>query len=617
MTRDESTVHFTSRSDDEQLRKYHPVGSFYSAKSTVFAVWAPERKSVALIIHQEKLSLIKDDFGYWQVRVDGVLPGDRYFFQLDNGPKMPDPASLSQPDGVHEASSVVDRAFDWRDAGWKGLSLGEMVIYELHVGTFTDEGTFAGIEEKLDYLKSVGVNAIELMPVAQFPGTRNWGYDGVFPFAVQTSYGGVRGLKQLVDVCHQNGVAVILDVVYNHLGPEGNYLEHYGPYFTDKYKTGWGKAINYDDAYCDGVRNFFLQNALMWLEEFHIDGLRLDAIHAIWDSGAVHFIEELRRRVSDLENESGKKKVLIAEFDLNNPRYINPPSKGGYGLDGQWIDEFHHALHSVVTGEKDGYYEDFGDITHLERAYRDSYVYTGQYSRHRKKYFGTVVQNSYDQFVVFAQNHDQVGNRLFGDRLSKSLSFEQLKLVASAYLLSPYVPMLFMGEEYGERNPFQYFISHSDEKLVQAVREGRKKEFEYFGWKEDVPDPQSEATFQQCKLSWNYESDKGAAKLLDYYRFLITFRKTRKAMRGVSRDSMKVFLSNGKIICFTRAFEDDAIVVVLNFSDSERVLHVPVSRPLSLLMNSASEDWYNPNPLPAVNSITLAAHSIQIFEFTT
>jgi maltooligosyltrehalose trehalohydrolase len=344
-----------------------------------FTVWAPSKNKVELIVDdQSPLSLERDEYGYWSTEIKSLKGTERYCYRID-GKDLPDPASRFQPDGVHKASCLIDTYFDWTDQNWNGIALQDMVIYELHVGTFTKEGTFAGVISKLDYLVELGVNAIEIMPVAQFPGSRNWGYDGVFPFAVQASYGGAVGFKKLINAAHTKGIAVILDVVYNHLGPEGNYFGEYGPYFTHKYKTFWGQAINYDDAWCDGVRNFFWQNALMWLDEFHVDGLRMDAVHAIWDFSALHFIEELTTRVNELEKRSGCKKILIAEIDLNNPRYISPKSRGGYGMQGQWIDEFHHALHSLVTGEKDGYYEDFGDAKHFAKALRDCYVYTGEY----------------------------------------------------------------------------------------------------------------------------------------------------------------------------------------------------------------------------------------------
>jgi maltooligosyltrehalose trehalohydrolase len=499
---------------------------------------------------------------------------------------------------VHGPSAIVDEEFAWTDAGWKGVALSDMVIYELHTGTFTDEGNFGGIISRLGYLKNLGINTIELMPVAQFPGSRNWGYDGVYPFAVQDSYGGSSGLKELVNAAHANGIAVILDVVYNHLGPEGTYFNAFGPYFTDKYKTNWGKAINFDDAWCDGVRHYYWQNALMWLSEYHIDGLRLDAVHSIWDNSAPHFIEVLVRKVKALEEKTGTRKVLIAEFDLNNPRYIQSPSAGGYGLDGQWADEFHHALHSLVTGEKDGYYEDFGDIVHLERSFRDSYVYSGQYSVHRKKTFGMQpVETGYDQFVVFSQNHDQIGNRMLGDRLSTHLSFESLKVAAAAVIFSPHVPMLFMGEEYGEKRPFQYFISHTDEELIRLIRKGRKEEFSYFKWEGELPDPQDEKTFRQCVLSWNHLSGDGQA-LHDYYKHIIGLRLHHAALRSRSRDSLQLASGDGqKLIAFTRKAEDERLLVVLNFEKAVSTLDAIDLGIVRKIFDSSSTNWKGPGEI--------------------
>jgi len=601
----------------------HPfVGAYLIERSCAFTVWAPHRKKVDVYLPDVHSShpMTKNDFGYWSVGLDGIDAGSPYFFVLDDEKKYPDPASRAQPEGVHGASSVISRDYNWTDEGWKGLPLSEMVMYELHVGTFSPSRSFDGIIERLGYLKDLGVNTIELMPVAQFPGNRNWGYDGVCPFAVQWSYGGPQGLKQLVDVAHSEGIAVVLDVVYNHQGPEGNYLGEFGPYFTDKYKTGWGKAINYDDAWCDGVRNFYWQNALMWLDEFHLDGLRLDAVHAIWDFSAKPFIEELALLVRKLEETSGRKKVLIAEFDLNNPRYITEPAKGGYGLDGQWVDEYHHALHSLLTKETDGYYEDFGTTDHLVRSLSDAYVYTGQYSVHRKKYFGRRPEGTtHDQFVVFAQNHDQVGNRMLGERLSTMLSFEGMKLAAASVLLSPYVPMLFMGEEYGETNPFQYFISHTDKELVELVRKGRKAEFSYFNWQGEVPDPQDEQTFENCTLSWAVQKGGQPRTLFLFYQHLIGLRKTRPALRAKERETLKVLSSAGNVVCFVRRSKGDSLIILLNFNDKTTRFSLPVPGKQRQIFDSASTAWGGPasSENPVVESggeIMLNPLSVLIFE---
>ncbi len=587
-----------------------------------FSVWAPLKNKIEVILpdSNESFPLTKNDYGFWSGTKKPVTTGTDYFFRIDGAKQIPDPASRSQRQGVHGPSTVVDTFFAWTDFQWKGLPLGDMVIYELHVGTFTERHDFEGVISKLPYLRSLGINAIELMPLSQFPGSRNWGYDGVFPFAVQASYGGVSGLKKLVDQAHQFGIAVILDVVYNHQGPEGNYLGEFGPYFTDKYKTGWGEAVNFDDAWCDGVRQYYWQNALMWLDEFHIDGLRMDAVHAIWDFSAQHFIEELNRKVRDLEKKVGRKKVLIAEFDLNNPRYINPVSKGGYGMDGQWIDEFHHSLHSLVTGEVDGYYEDFGETDHLSKSLKESYVYTGEYSIHRKKLFGRSPEGTtYDQFIVFAQNHDQIGNRMLGDRLSTQLSHEGLKLSAGAFLLSPHVPMLFMGEEYGEKNPFQYFISHTDKKLVEMVRKGRKEEFSYFKWQGEVPDPQSEETFEQCVLSWEMDDKGHSKKLFAFYQYLIEFRKKRTAMKGKTRDTLNVLPSPDRIIAFERKFQDDYLLVVLNFNKQSVSFPLSENGKLKRIVDSSSTEWsgpgeITPSKIETNEIITINPESLLIFE---
>lgn len=598
------------------------VGAIYKQGTTQFRVWAPQRKKLELVIGKKIHPMERDEFGYWSTELSNASPGTKYKFRLDELSTFPDPASRFQPEGVHGESVVTETEFKWTDNDWEGLALGEMIIYELHVGTFTNEGTFDGVVSKLNYLKKLGINAIEIMPIAQFPGARNWGYDGVYPFAVQDSYGGPEGLKRLVNEAHKKGIAVILDVVYNHQGPEGNYLSEYGPYFTDKYKTGWGKAINFDDAYSDAVRAFYWQNALMWLDEFHIDGLRLDAVHAIWDNGASHFVEILKQKVNMLEQQCGRKKVLIAEFDLNNPRYIDSIENGGFGLDGQWIDEFHHALHSLVTGETNGYYEDFGKVSHFIKALKDSYVYTGQYSVHRKKMFGaTPALNPYSQFVVFAQNHDQIGNRLLGERLTSQLSFEGLKLTAAAYLLTPHVPMLFMGEEYGERNPFQYFVSHTDSDLVNAVREGRKKEFSYFNWEGEVPDPQSEDTFDKCVLSWRMDKGTERATLLEFYKWLIAFRKERPAMLGRDRSCLTILpSSHPEIVLYDIHHAGDRIMVALNFSKEHNLFLQPFSFPLRRIFDSSSMQWGgqadHPNTLAEADEpIPMNPQSVSIFEF--
>lgn len=586
-----------------------------------FTVWAPFANSVQVEIVSPKKQLLtmeKDNFGYWQAQGNDIQPGTKYWYVLDKNLKRPDPASRSQPDGVHQPSQVVNQhAFDWKDPGWKGIPLKDMIIYELHTGTFTPRGTFQGIIEKLDYLKELGINTIEIMPVAQFPGERNWGYDGVYPFAVQHSYGGVNGLKQLVDACHQKNMAVILDVVYNHMGPEGNYLADFGPYFTDKYKTPWGMALNFDDDYCDHVRNYFLQNALMWLDGFHIDGLRLDAVHAIMDLGAKHFLKELREEVDNLENHNQRPYELIAESDMNDIKLIKPMEQGGYGINGQWFDDFHHAIHTLATGESDGYYTDYGKIEHLAKAFQNTFVYNGIYSSYRKRTIGNDASGEPGgKFVVCSQNHDQVGNRMLGDRLSTLVSFEMLKLMAGTVLISPYVPMLFMGEEYGETKPFLYFVSHTDPGLVEAVRKGRKEEFETFKWQGEVPDPQSQETFEKSKLNWDFKNDEKAKILFSYYQFLIKNRKEGK-FSAFSKEKISVQYSEGEKLMIIHSNEktQDAkpTLCVLNFSENDTSFNLPGStRGWGKFLDSAEVAWNGPGGAESANIIR--AESIIIYQ---
>ncbi len=496
-----------------------------------FRVWAPKARVMAVEMVDQNRSAIpmqSVDAGYFEATVEGVGPRARYRYLLDGKNARPDPASRFQPEGVHGPSAVIDpHSFVWTDTAWQGMPLNDMIIYELHVGTFTREGTFESIIPHLSYLKdTVGITAIELMPVAQFPGGRNWGYDGVYPFAPQSTYGGPEGLKRLVDACHALGIAVILDVVYNHLGPEGNYLGEYGPYFTDRYKTPWGSAINYDGPSSDPVRHHVISNALYWVTEYHIDALRLDAIHGIYDFGTTHILKELASSVQTQAARLNRKVAVIAESDLNDTRVIDPPAHGGFGLDGQWNDDFHHTLRVVLTGEQQGYYEDFHGIQDLGAAVREGFVYNGRYSAHRRRRHGCSSQHCRpSQFVVFSQNHDQIGNRAAGDRLSTCLSFDLLKVARALVLLSPNIPLLFMGEEYGETAPFQYFIEHSDPNLIEAVRQGRRHEFAHFGWKEgEIPDPQDLATFDRCRLNRD-RLDGRQTGLLRWTSALIHLRK--------------------------------------------------------------------------------------------
>ena len=568
------------------------------------ALWAPkvDYAEIYYVDKNKSEQLIGGELGLWTLTTDSLKPGDLYFFKLDGKVQFPDPASLSQPDGVHGASQAINnREFNWTDEKWKNFALKDYIFYELHVGTFTSEGTFAAIEEKLDYLIDLGITAIEIMPVSQFSGERNWGYDGVFPFSVQNSYGGAKGLQQLVNTCHNKGLAVVLDVVFNHIGPEGNHLENFGHYFTDKYHTPWGNAINFDDAWCDHVRNFFIENTLMWFRDFHIDGLRMDAVHAIKDFSPLHILQEIKLYVDELIHETGRNHYLIAELDLNDTRYINAISKGGFGLDAQWIDEFHHALRVSSGQPKTGYYSDFDSIVSLAKSYEDAYVYDGAYSDHRKKKFGVkAAENPGQQFVVFSQNHDHVGNRMLGERTSELVSFEMQKLLAGAVLVSPYLPMLFMGEEYGETNPFQYFVSHTDPELADAVRKGRKKEFEAFHMEGEAPDPMSEGTFEKSKLQWQLTEQEPHKTMLSFYKKLITIRKEQAALHVLNRKDVSVeSLADQEVIILQRQHKIQHTICLMNFSKQPQQVKVPVYAPVwHKLMASSDLKWKGPGDLP-------------------
>ncbi|AYL98597.1 malto-oligosyltrehalose trehalohydrolase [Mucilaginibacter celer] len=562
------------------------------------AVWAPYAKKVAVIINDGTvIDLNTVAYGYWVLTTAALKPGDRYRFKLDDKMALPDPASLSQPNGVHGASMAIDiNQFKWTDAAWQNPGLGQYVIYELHAGTFSPAGTFEGIAEKLGYLKQLGITAIEIMPVAQFPGGRNWGYDGVFPYAVQNTYGGAEGLAKLVNICHKQGIAVILDVVYNHFGPEGNYMGIYGPYFTGKYHTPWGDAINFDDAWCDEVRHYFIQNVLMWFRDFHIDALRLDAVHAIKDFSAKHILKEIKENVDELMAQTGRKHHLIIEFDLNDPLFIDPIQKRGYGMDAQWIDEFHHALRVTAGEKRDGYYSDFEGIGHLAKAYNDAYVYDGIYSPGRLKTFGANANdNPGRQFIVFSQNHDHVGNRMLGERSSQLFGFEMQKLMAAAVMVSPFIPMLFMGEEWAESNPFQYFVSHTEPELVEAVRKGRKAEFASFHTDEEAPDPQAIATFERSKLQWDLPAKDGHKQMLSFYQALIRVRKQLPALAILDRKKLKTTVYEaGKILLLHRWYENQSVFCLMNFSDTEHSVNLPENGTYSVVLNSADSEWRGP-----------------------
>lgn len=581
------------------------IGANYTpGEGTVFTVWAPEAYTVQVLLHKPEpiqVPLQREAMGYWTGLSEFATPGTRYTIVLNEETERPDPASHYQPDDVHGPSAVVDHTgFTWTDKDWKNLPLHEYIIYELHIGTFTPEGTFESAIERLPELKELGITAIEIMPVAQFPGNRNWGYDGVLPFAVQNSYGGPDGLKKLVNACHKQGLAVVLDVVYNHMGPEGNYLHDFGPYFTDKYKTPWGMALNFDDNHSDAVRNFFFQNALMWFRDYHLDALRLDAVHAIYDMGARHFLQELQEHVQELEQQVSRDFILIAESDLNDVRLINPIDHGGYGLDAQWSDDFHHVIHAMVTGEQEGYYVGFGKPEQLAKVMERAFVYDGLYSEHRHRTFGSSTgQNKAEQFVVCSQNHDQVGNRMLGERLSDLVDYETLKVVAGLVILSPYLPMLFMGEEYGEQQPFQYFVSHGDKDLIEAVRKGRREEFKAFAWQGEAPDPQSEETFNRSKLSRSYTSNTQQNQLREYYKRLLQLRKTTPCLAKPNKDKVRARMdAHDKVLHLMHRTKEPYVYCLFNLNDQEQEISLLQAEEAQgnwkVLLQSAAAAWGGP-----------------------
>ncbi|MBV9385797.1 MAG: malto-oligosyltrehalose trehalohydrolase [Chroococcidiopsidaceae cyanobacterium CP_BM_ER_R8_30] len=602
------------------------IGAVYNGSGNCeFSVWAPLLKEVALQIvspQQRLIPMTKDEAGYWRVTAD-VEPGTLYFYKLDKNIDRPDPASKFQPQGVHGPSQVIDPSlFTWTDTNWTGIPLEEMIIYELHVGTFTNEGTFAAIIPRLSELRELGINAIEIMPVAQFPGERNWGYDGVYPYAVQSSYGGPEEFKHLSNACHHHGVSVILDVVYNHLGPEGNYFYDFGPYFTKKYQSVWGEAINYDDAYSDAVRNFWLENACFWYEEYHIDALRLDAIQGIYDLSAKHFLQELVEVTAHCSQKQGRKFYLTAESDLNDVKIIRPRTVGGYEIDAQWNDDFHHALHTLLTGEQDRYYQDFGKCEQLAKTFREGFVYSGQYAPHRKRRHGnSSKEEPATQFIVYSQTHDQIGNRILGDRLSKLISFEGLKLTAGAVLLSPFIPFLFMGEEYGEEAPFYYFVSHSDKDVIQMVQQGKKEEFAAFVDRGEVQDPQDSNTFQKCKLNWEKRETGHHQVLWKFYQQLIQLRRSIPALKNLDKKSLKVICTEtDRLLQLHRQSHDSQIFCVMNFNKSSNTFTPSLtSYNWQKILDSADTKWMGPGArmpetLVPENSLKIPSQSFALYK---
>ncbi len=578
-----------------------PLGAAYLGdQRSRFVVWAPHARRVEVELvapRAERIALEPAERGYFCGTLDGAAPGSRYFYRLDGEKRRPDPASRFQPEGVHGPSQIIDPCFPWQDQAWRGLPLADYLLYELHVGTFTPEGTFDAVAERLDELVRLGVTVVELMPVAQFPGNRNWGYDGVYCFAAQDSYGGPDGLRRLVDACHRRGLAVALDVVYNHLGPEGNYLADFGPYFTERYRTPWGAAINFDDQHCDEVRRYFIENALHWVTDFHVDALRLDAVHAIFDESARPFLRELGEAVHRQAERLSRRVAVVAESNKNDARHVEVPELGGCGLDALWNDDFHHCLHVLLTGERSGYYADFGGLEQMAKTLEEGFVYTGQYSGYRCRRHGVSSRHIPAQrFVVCAQNHDQVGNRALGERLSRLVSFESLKLAAGAVLLSANVPLLFMGEEYGEEAPFLYFVSHSDEALIEAVRRGRRQEFSSFQWRQEIPDPQAESTFQRCLLNRELLREPRHRALWEFYRELIRLRRTVPALGSLSKQQMEVTLfETARAVALRRWEGASQAAAIFCFGEAPAAWEMPLpAGRWRVVLDSAHERWLGP-----------------------
>ena len=551
-------------------------GSRVTGGEVRFDLWAPRSASVQLLLRRdggEERIQMEESRGMHRasVREGGTL---LFKYVLDGGKTRPDPASLHQPQGVHGQSRVVDvTKFRWSDGGWSGVPLEDLVIYELHVGTCTPEGTFDSLAPLLPELVELGVTAIEVMPVAQFSGRRNWGYDGVYPYAAQDSYGGPEGFARLVDASHGAGLAVLLDVVYNHFGPEGNYFDDFGPYFSATYSTPWGHALNYDGPGSDQVRRFVVDNALHWTRDFHVDGLRLDAIHGIFDSSPKHILRQLTEEAKGAEAEAGRAIHIIAESDLNDPRVVRRAEECGYGLDAQWADDFHHSLHAYLTGEKFGYYQDFGTLADVAKALVNPFVYDGRHSAYRGRTHGlppTGIPGK--RFVVFSQNHDQVGNRADGARLNALAGNAAGLAAATLVMLSPYLPLLFMGEEYGERAPFYFFTDHQDSRIAEATREGRRRELASQG--ADFVDPQDEATFRSSKLDRRLLASGDGRKTFDYYSEVLSFRRKHPAIRSDrSNSEIREFPDAGVLTIRRRSPEEELLIVAVlkdastNFGD--------------------------------------------------
>ncbi len=612
----------------EAIWKLEFGASVRNGGQTEFRVRAPKVNSVAVRILggqprtipmtcDSTLAESRPEFGAeFVATVPGVGEGTDYFYVLDRERERPDPVSRWQPRGVHGPSRIVDPgSFVWSDQDWAGIALKDFIIYELHTGTFTAEGTFESIIPRLPYLRDLGITAIEIMPVAEFPGKRNWGYDGASLYPPQSSYGGPTGLKKLVDACHRHGLAVAMDVVYNHLGPEGNYLPEFAPCFTDTHHTPWGKAINFDGPESAGIRRWVIDNALYWLTEYHVDALRLDAIHGIYDFGAHHILDELSEAFQNQARLLERQAWIIAESDLEDVRIINPRAAGGYALDAQWHDDFHHALYTLLTGEQQGFLMDFGKLADLAKSIREGFVFDGKYSRYRQRRYGSSSKNRPgEQFVGFIQNHDQVANTSRGQRLSTLVSPEQPKLAAVLTLCSPFLPLLFMGEEYAETAPFLFFTSFEDPHLINAVREGRKKELGAHYSENDFADPQAQSTFECCKLDWSKPERSPHTEISRLHRDLISLRKQNPCLGNCRKDLTEIqFDETSKVFVMKRADPSgSAALLVCNFSAAAQTIPVSHTPPNFRLALWTGDPAYGGNSAPRPVEMLTANSSSEV-----
>jgi maltooligosyltrehalose trehalohydrolase len=574
--------------------------AFHGDGTVTFRLWAPHAKAAVLALDGREVELTALTHGWFEARTEATH-GQRYGFRLDGGPVRPDPAARWLPDGVHEQSALVDPAL-LRDArpttSFRAAPMSAAAIYELHVGTFTPEGTFDAAVGRLADVANVGITHVEVMPVNAFNGTHGWGYDGVAWYAVHQPYGGPEAFARFVEACHRHGLAVILDVVYNHLGPSGNYLGEFGPYLTDRYRTPWGEGLNLEGEDSDGVRSFIVGNAVQWLRDYGVDGLRLDAVHGLVDGSAVHILAELRDAVDRLAVAEGRPLQLVAESDRCDPQTVRGREVGGLGMDAQWADDLHHAIHTALTGESDGYYVDYAGLPDVAEAYRRGFLYDGRYSVFRRRTVGAPLGDvPGHRLVAHIQNHDQVGNRAAGDRLTTLVTPELVEVAAVLLCASPLTPMLFMGDEYGETAPFQYFTSHPEPELADAVRSGRREEFATFAafTGSQVPDPQADATFTGSRLRWEQSDTAAGRQRRALWQRLLQLRREQPALGNGRRDLVEVLTVDPSLLAVVRRDPDaPAVLVTANLSDQEWTLELPDARWTLLLDTAATRGGAQP-----------------------